>query len=427
MDLIEAYIEYNEQTEPPAIYHRWSITVGIAALLGRKVYIPFGHTRIYPNLYTMLIGDVGTRKTTAINIAVDLLTKAGYNSFAARKTSKEKFLMDLQGIDENGKSFISDSSDISDLGGVWDEGDKTIRETLIAADEFNEFTTGDKLDFYSMLGDIWDWNKPHMFYTSRIKNSKTGGVAIYQPTINIIAGNTPESFARAFPPEATGQGFMSRLLLIYGEPSQKKFHIPPSPDIEMQNTLVTFYEAILQRAEGPIEFEPDIIAAGGMVDKIYRDYEGVDDIKFKNYSTRRYTQFLKLCIIYAVANRRTIIDEEIVIKANTVLAAAERNMPRAIGEFGKNQSSDISQRVLDIVRKATRPISFKDIFRQVRNDVKKIEELRDIVNNLMSGEVIQFIRAGSLEGYLPLIKRKGDSKYVDWNVLTCEEKELVGL
>lgn len=427
MDLIEAYIEYNEQTEPPTIYHRWSITVGIAALLGRKVYLPFGHTRLYPNLYTMLIGDPGTRKSTAINIATDLLTKAGYTTFAARKTSKEKFLMDLQGIGEDGKSLFSDSDDINDLGGVWDEGDKKIRETLIAADEFNEFTTGDKLDFYSMLGDIWDWNKPNMFYTSRIKNSKSGGVAIYQPTINIIAGNTPESFARAFPPEATGQGFMSRLLLIYGEASSKKFHIPPTPDLEMQNTLVTFYEEILQRKEGQMDFVPSVIAEGGIVDRIYREYEGVDDIKFKSYNLRRYIQFLKLCMIYAVANRKDIIDEEIVIKANTVLAASERNMPKAIGEFGKNQNSDISQRVLDIIRKSTRPISFKDIFRQVRNDVPKIEVLRDMINNLMSGEVIQFVRATGAEGYLPLHKRKGLSKYVDWSILTDEEKELVGL
>ena len=119
MNLIDAYIEYRAETEPPAIYHRWSMIASVAALLGRRFYIPFGSSHIYPNLYIMLIGGVGTRKSSAIKEATKLIGQAGYKTFSARKTSKEKFLMDLEGIlDEEGKDgslLIRPEDDITNI------------------------------------------------------------------------------------------------------------------------------------------------------------------------------------------------------------------------------------------------------------------------------------------------------------------------
>ena len=98
--LFDLYFEYVKDTESPKIFHRWSLIASVGALLGRQYYMPFGTTRIFPNQYIMLIGNPGTRKSSAIKTAKKILAHTGYDTFAAEKTTKEKFLLDLEGAPE---------------------------------------------------------------------------------------------------------------------------------------------------------------------------------------------------------------------------------------------------------------------------------------------------------------------------------------
>src|SRR6478735_6181970 len=211
-DLFELYFEYVKKSESPIIFHRWSLISAVSVWLGRSCWLPFGPSRIFPNQYIMLIGNPGARKSTAIKGVKRILSSAGFNSFSAEKTTKEKFLMDLQGdADEhsNGEQVINL------FGGSGASG--LPREVFIPADEFNEFTGSGNVEFLSMLGALWDWDDPNVPYKNRVKNSKS--VEIYQPTVNILAGNTHSGFAEAFPVQILGQGFMSRLILVHAEPT----------------------------------------------------------------------------------------------------------------------------------------------------------------------------------------------------------------
>lgn len=430
MNLINAYLEYRSETEPPVIFHRWSMIASIASLLGRKFYMPFGSDNLYPNQYIMLIGGVGTRKSTAIKQAAKMIGIAGYNSFAARKTSKEKFLMDLAGEsdDENaqGKLFLDMDQDITQLNlfGGQDTNllDAIPREAFIAADEFNEFTIGDKLEFYSMLGDLWDWDRTDIAYTSRIKGSKTGGVSIFQPTINILGGNTPENFARAFPPEVLGQGFMSRLLIIAGEVSGRKNHLPEKPIQEDTDLIIGLLKDILNSHFGEAVRPPELWKKGGLVDAIYRETAPLNDERFRGYGQRRYTHLLKLSLVHAIILGKVVLDEEVIYLTNTVLAAAERNMVRALGEFGKDKDSDVANLILTAIRESDKPVSQMEIWQLVRRHLKNMSQVAQILNNLRQAEVIQFV---SGRGWLPLIKKTDTEKYVDWSLLTKEEMEML--
>ena len=96
--LMDKYFSYVVDTEAPLIFHRWTLLSALGAMLGRQYYFPFGHFKIHPNMYLMLIGNPGSRKTTAIGLARKLLARTGYDTFAAQRTSKEKFLLDLEGV-----------------------------------------------------------------------------------------------------------------------------------------------------------------------------------------------------------------------------------------------------------------------------------------------------------------------------------------
>jgi hypothetical protein len=410
LDLFDEYFYLREDTEPPAVFHRWSLIGCIGAWLGRQVWLPFGSQRIFPNQYIMFIGTPGSRKSTAINMARVLIDGCGYDTYAADKTSKEKFLIDLSGQDidlspraTRGKS----ADDILEQFNVLDIHDGIPKEVFIVADEFNDFMGNANIEFQSLLGRFWDWDKESAPYSHRLKNSKA--VEIYQPTVNILSGNTPQGFADCFPLASIGQGFMSRLILIHGEPSGKKFSDPPEPSKPLTEKLMAHFYAMRSKVKGPMKKTPE---AASTLDTLYRSWPELDDSRFSHYSTRRYTHLLKLCVIFAAARLSTEITRRDVIYANTVLAYAETNMPKAIGELGTSRMSQASNKLMQFLYEARQPKTHHELFKVVRNDLENPRHMTDLLINLTMADKIQVITLPDSNGkvaYLPkrdLISRK---------------------
>ena len=97
---IRQYLSYVGETEAPIFYHRWAAISMVGAYLGRQYSFSLGHFELYTNMYIMLIGEPGTRKSTAIKIAKKIITAAGFDKISGDKTSKEKFMLDLAGIED---------------------------------------------------------------------------------------------------------------------------------------------------------------------------------------------------------------------------------------------------------------------------------------------------------------------------------------
>ena len=72
------YIDFVGKSEAPTILHRWSFISMLGAVIGRRFIFKHGHSIIRPNLYTVLIAEPATRKSTAIKIAKRLAVDAGF-------------------------------------------------------------------------------------------------------------------------------------------------------------------------------------------------------------------------------------------------------------------------------------------------------------------------------------------------------------
>jgi hypothetical protein len=164
-------------------------------------------------MYTMLIGNAGTKKSTAIKLIKKLLIRTGYTNIAAERTSKEKYLQDLS----SQQDASGGEQDVLDRNIFGTGDDSAVTSNFIAADEANDFFGIGNIEFLSVLGSLWDWEGK---YENRIKTGKSDFIS--NPTISILAGNTPIGFATAFPSSIFGQGFFSRLcwfivnLLVFG-------------------------------------------------------------------------------------------------------------------------------------------------------------------------------------------------------------------
>jgi energy-coupling factor transporter ATP-binding protein EcfA2 len=415
-DFLSSYLKYASDTEVPAIFHRWAAISSIGAYLGRRYYFNHGHFTINPNMYCMLVGASGTRKSTAIKLFKKLIQQAGYHTIAADKTTKEKFILDLSGeADEEAKAVDTDSFLDQNLWGEDDTGTKPDSEIFIMADEFNDFFGNGNVEFISLLGTLWDYSG---IYRNRIKNGKS--VSIVNPTVSILGGNTPTNLSIAFPPEIIGQGFFSRLLFIYGEPNGKRITFPKAPSTESTQTIVDLLRAIRTICHGAAELTPE---AEEVLDRIYKSNLGVNDVRFDSYSTRRFSHLLKLCLITSAARYSKTITKSDVIYANTILSHAEHFMPKALGEFGKAKHSDVSHKIISLIEREYGVVSFKDIWKHVASDLEKMTDLTTLLQNLVAADKLQ-----SIPGKGFLAKRRiindGADGLIDYSLLTQEERDM---
>jgi hypothetical protein len=368
----------------------------------------------------MLLGAAGTRKSTAIKVASGLLRKAGYTTFAASKCSKEQFLVDLAktGMPDD----TGDANDLLDMnlwGGSGGDGGETSMgncEIFATPDEFNDMVGVGNIEFLSLLGNLWDIQSD---YTHSKLTSKS--VFVKDPCVSILAGNTATGFSLAFPKEAIGQGIFSRLLLIHGESTGKRIAFPKPPSEAATAALIQCLLQIRSIALGEATITP---IAKALLEHIYNEYSHINDIRFESYCNRRFTHLLKLCLIHAAARKSNEIDKQDVILANTVLTHAEHSMPKALGEFGAASKSDVTNKIMNVCLAATNPLSFKDIWKHVANDVNSLTELRPIIENLLFAEKI--IKVGN--GYMAkrqVIQEKSNDRTVDFSLLTPSEREYL--
>lgn len=396
--MIREYLRFCADTEPPASYHLWSFVTCVAAKLGRNVWFPFGGDHIYPTMYTMLVGAPGTRKSTAINRARKILQASGFSRFSFEKTSKQKFLLDWEaecaaykdtkaGFDELlAKNIVEDSAN----------------EIFVCADEMLDFLGPNNLEFLMLFTTLWDGKES---YSERLKNSKS--TTITKPTCSMLGGLTTTNLQLAMPPEASGSGFLSRVLLVYGEPTRRRVTFPAPPNQADLDKFCKFFQE-LEVLKGAVTMTPEAMAA---IDGIYQDWEPLHDSRLVYYSSRRMTHLLKLCQVVCACNLTLELTFDHVVQANTILSAAEANMHMALGEYGRSKLSDATQRIISALESAGGPLGGQELYKAVSQDIDRYGDLIIILQNLMRADRI--VQAGN-KFMLKARKLSANGRFIDY-------------
>lgn len=382
MEILDRYLEFVKHSEAPTQYHRWSFISAVGAALSRNVGLPFGHGHIWPNNYVVLVGATGTRKSSAISIAKNILADAGYRTFTPNKTTKAKFLLDMQ-----------DGFDIQAAAvGTWsllDALDEKItvppiheqmREAYIVADEFVDFIGVGNYDFLTALTTLWDCLP---FYTDRIKNTQS--VTIPRPTVSLLGGATPANLQKALPTEIQGHGFLSRSLFVYCEPTGIKITFPKPPNESERLFFVEFFEKV-QKLKGTATLDAQAEQA---IDDIYHRWTNSLDIRFDDYASRRLVHLIKLCMICAAMRLSTEVKFDDVVAANTILLYTEAFMPRALGEFGMARSSQVMQKVMTVLERHDGPLKMEDLFKELATDIERSSDFVGIIATMKAARKIK--------------------------------------
>lgn len=440
---LNAYMEYTADTESPNTFHRWTIMSVISGLVGRNCWLKaFGGVQ-YPNQYILLVGDPGARKGSAISRGKKLLKEIGFEKFAPDKVAKEALWhvmaeMAGQTVKENWekekgkekKGGTMKDENIFDLDIDMDidmqsteEKDikNTVAQMYICQDEFTAFTGHGNAELIDSLTNLWD--NLDSFYNPKLT---ARDVKMYNPTLNILSGSTPENVATALPPQVIGSGFLSRMLMIYGE--QEKSIAWPSPACKkLKQTLL---EGLIQieAMKGEMAVSEEVI---GHIKSCYAPGKLiVNDARLASYSPRRHVHLIKLCMICALSRRSMLIGVQDFTLANTMLYLAEKRMHLSLGHFGRSKNSASASTVLGTIYRAKRPLTFRELWLRVSTDFGKQEELKQVLQNLKSSNKVQEVVVSTggkrrAKCYAPMREVKELSKFekfVDQSLLTPEER-----
>lgn len=198
------YDEYTKNTESPLSYHVFCSMAVLGAALGRRVWLDMGFFRVYPNCAIILVGPPArVKKTSATDIARELITKTGLCPIMADKVTPEALATAL----------------------------KTSGHHVILAPELAVFFGRQKYNegLITLMLRILD--SPDQLIIS----TQTRGEEIVEGlAVTMLGATTPSLLASSTPTEVTSSGFLSRLLLVVENNTERCFPIPTRGLFESQ-------------------------------------------------------------------------------------------------------------------------------------------------------------------------------------------------
>lgn len=319
---IDAFIDATDNLESPVLFRRWSAISAIAATLEQKVWLTTS-SNLYPNLYVFLIGHPGTGKTKTIRMARRYLQTVPEPLLAPKSLTFASLVDALQ----RSKRMLIRLPDPA----------LEYNTMLIAADELGTFIHKYDKEMADGLSAFFD--------PDEYGHERRGGdikIKIKSPQLNLLCGSTPSNLVDTLPDSAWGQGFTSRVIMVFSDERivgddfanvTSSLNSDLSDDLSHISTLVGQFEVTAdyrnlvnlwrEQGEKPYPTHPKLI----------------------HYNSRRRVSLYKLSMIAAVdKSDQLILTRDDFNRAMNWLVEAERYMEDI---FKASQSSDSSGQALE--------------------------------------------------------------------------------
>lgn len=317
---IEAFLAYTASLPSPEIYRRWTALGIVAGALERRVWTRVSGSFLYPNCFVLLVGPPGVGKSMSVREAHAFWSKTGLFNVAPSGMTKAAFLDQLG---EKPKFFEHDG--VTQL----------YNGMLIAAPEFSTLLPENDTRFLGAMNDTYDCNS---VIEDRIR---TGGkLHIDRPVVTMIAGTQPQYLGQVLPESAYGQGFPSRLVLVYaGRRVVIDIFKAAMRPVDLHANLVADLITIGKLAG---EFEWEKAAEAAVEDwNRHAERDAPTHPRLLNYNVRRVIHAVKLSMATSAARSNelvvTLSDFE---STKSLLLAAEALMPEIFKEMATSQDAN---------------------------------------------------------------------------------------
>jgi uncharacterized protein DUF3987 len=308
-DWLDAYVDFTKDFEPPQVFNKWCGLVALATALGRKVWLEEANTKIYPNLFVVLVASSGVGKTTAMREVQPFVQETGV-AISDSKTSAAKFL-----------TSMAESNRLVEGAGI-------VTPYLVWAEELPSFLG---MDAYKsgLLADLTTlYDCPDLF---------TKGTHVHQvETITnaylcMLAGTTAEGLFDVMPPGSVTQGFTARLLFIHAFYNERRVVEKPWTERHRKLDAALRHDMrVIAGLSGPARFSD--VARVMWVDYYMNRPHAADefvDTRLQGYASRKPFYVKKLALLLSVSESDSLVVEaQHLDKAFKLVAEVDRTLTR---------------------------------------------------------------------------------------------------
>lgn len=388
-DWLQTYQTFMFNTEPAAVFDKWTAYYVIASALRKKISLSLGRIKIYPNVYIVFVAEPGrARKSQAISYGIDFMTNIPDIITSADAITKEAMLQDLENCSCD--ELMAD-------GSVFKHSSLNI-----TSKEFESFL-GQKKENTKMLvllTDLFDCQELPWKY--RTKNSGTNIVP--SVFLNMLAATTPESLASSLPPTAVGGGLTSRILFIWAENKKKKIPRPEMTEVEKQMKQDLIDDLfIISRMSGRYEMNDHCKKKW---DEWYMEFDEdspkriCKDPSFNGWYSRKPLYILKISMIVAASQNSSLeMKWEYMQKAINEIEELEHSMGNVFKAIGKSNVVSEVEGVAQLI-KTHGYISESALMRMAYRDNDSVKFDNVIQTILRTGQVKREFRGpnGEING-----------------------------
>ena len=343
MNWLADYHEYTDCTESPKLMHLWTGIGSLVAVMRRNYYIPFGHVKIFPYVYTVLVGPPGVvQKSTTLGFATKLLSKINGVELAPDATSPQKLLMCLEGAARNV---------------ITKEGTEVHHCLTVASSEFASIINGcDAETMITWLTDLFDREDKFAYQTKT-----QGSNEISNPWMQLMACTTPNSLQNCLPINTVSDGLTSRIIFVYADKKDKLIAVPRAPKESLVSKLVSGLEDISTNQHLYI---------------------------FSDEALEWWTHF------YVDINSAWVPTDGSLEKAEKIISLTEVNMHKAFGGMGTNPQANYMITLVNQLRDT--PMTYKELY---SNNFLNIaaDDLSSVLEGLLTtGAIKKYANDGSI-------------------------------
>ncbi len=321
MHFIDLYLEWLHEIESPTDFQTATALFTISAATERKVWVNWGIDTVYPNVYFIIVGPPGTRKSV-VKFADTLLQHTDINMLPDKAT-----LRGMWNEMELGHRFfqLEDGVDIKHCS--WG----------LISEEWQFFIGDQDKEFLNNLNKLYDCRPKFRYITAT-----QGRVALDNTYFTMLGAIQPDILATSLPKAAIGSGFTSRIVYIVCNKERLKRAFPIiNPQYEKE---LIYQIQLINTAKGEMFFDDETKK------QLITWYENGEFEKsvlrthpyFSSYIDRMPTHAVKLSILMSLARSSGHGKIDYTIKRNDWIRALkwlnklEKHMLEVYGSFGKN-------------------------------------------------------------------------------------------
>lgn len=392
-DWIEGFLSHTENISSPPLFRKWGAIATIAGALERKVWVRSLGSRLFPNMYTVLVAPPGVGKTEITWRIRKLWESLEDHHIASTSVTKASLIDEL--AEANRRWVEINSADpVTHFNSL-----------LLCINELGVLLPAYENEFMNTLTDLWDCKH----YSERRRTSKIE-IDIDNPQLNLVAACTPSYLMHVLPEGAWDQGFLSRTMLVYsGERQLRSLFAETAFDEEEFNTLQSGLMDIANLF-GEIRFEA---AAAQAMDNFHlTDGEPrPDHPKLLSYNIRRTVHLLKLCMVFSVSRSDAlVVTLEDWQRAYDALIEVEHHMPeifKAMSQGGAGKTMEEAWHFIFTTHaKEGKPVLKHRLINFLQERVP-VHNIQPTIDMMIQGHMIEKRLEVAGEAYVPRGKRAG--------------------